>query len=93
MDNYKKIWHSGDENPQMYKDKITGHELITYCICLYWYDGWNEVMCKVTKDGNFVDVENSKQYEHGFYEYWCYIYDIYPVGTNEKYLIDISVQE
>ena len=28
MENYKKLWHSGDEEPQIYKDKITGHELI-----------------------------------------------------------------
>lgn len=93
MKNYKKIWHGGDEKPQIYKDKITGHELTTYCLCVCWYDGWNGTMCKVTDDGNFIDVMNNKPYEHEFFGYWCYTYDIYPIETNERYLVDISVQD
>lgn len=92
-DHYRKIWHSGDEKPQMYTDELTGHKLNTYCICVYWYDGWNETMCKVTEDGNFIDIEDKNPYEPGFFSYWCYSYDIYPRETTEEYLVDISVQE
>ena len=91
--NGNKVWHSGDEKPQIYKDRITGCERSTYCICVYWYDGWNEVMCKVTNDGNFVDMEDKNSYKHDAFDYWCYTYDIYPVETTEKYIVDISVQE
>lgn len=63
---YKRIWHSGDEKPEIYKDKITGKLLNTYCLCVFWYDGWHEVLCHVTKDSNFVDVENNRSYKHDF---------------------------
>jgi len=89
---YKRIWHSGSEKPELYKDKITGHELNTYCICVLWYDGWKETMCRVTEDGNFVDISNNESYDHDFFEYWCYTYDIYPVDA-DSYLVDVSVQE
>lgn len=90
---YNKVWHSGDEKPQIYKDKITGQGIITYCICVWWYDSWNETMCIVTNDGDFVDVKNNKPYKHNAFDYWCYTHDIYPRGTEERYLVDISVQE
>ena len=87
---YEKVWHSDDEKPQIYKDKITGHEFPTYCLCVL---GCYGTLCEVTEDGNFIDVRNGKPYEDSFFEYWCYTYDIWPIETNEKYLVDISVQE
>lgn len=93
MENYKKIWHSGDEKPQMYKDKITGHLLNTYCLCVFWYDGWNEALCRVTDEGNLEEVGTKQIWLPSDFSYWCYTYDITPVEIDERYLVDISVQE
>lgn len=90
---YEKVWHRGDEKPQIYKDKTTGYEHPTFCLCVLWYDGWNGTLCEVTEDGNFIDVRNDKPYEDSFFDYWCYTDDICPIETDEKYLVDISVQE
>lgn len=74
----KKIWHEGTDIPQMYIDPQTGKELNTFALCIIWYDGWNEDLCKVTEDGMFESMTSGDVNEPNFFEYWAYTYDLIP---------------
>ena len=77
-DNLSSVWHKGSEKPSMYKDKLTGHLLNTYALCIIWYDGWIEDLCKVTDDHKFASCTSNEVYDSEFFEYWAYTHDLIP---------------
>ena len=74
----KKIWHEGIEVPQMYVDPTTGAKQNTFALCIIWYDGWHEDLCKITEDGMFESMTNGDVNEPNFFEYWAYTHDLIP---------------
>ena len=74
----KNIWHEGTERPLIWEDPLTGRKINTYALCLVWYDGWIEDLCKVTDDGKFESMTSHDVREHDFFEYWAYTYDLIP---------------
>ena len=77
-------WHPGTEKPVIYKDQLTGNKLNTFALCILWYDGWNEELCKVTEDGKFESMTGSETYDSDFFEFWAYTSDIIPYSLYEK---------
>ena len=77
-DNLSSVWHKGSEKPSIYKDKLTGNTLITYALCIIWYDGWVEDLCRVTEDHIFISMTSGKTYLPTDFEYWAYTYDLIP---------------
>ena len=90
--NIKKVWHQGCDKPFIYVDKITNQQLTTFALCVVWYDGWVEDLCKVTEDHKFISMTNGKIYDSDFFWYWCYTYDLMPC-ENTTELINIGTVE
>lgn len=86
--NTEKIWHPGSEKPAIYVDPTTGHKLNTFALCIIWYDGWIEELCKVTEDGKFESMTGAGTYEYDsdFFEFWAYTYDLIPYSLYEKHI-------
>ncbi|MBO6273883.1 hypothetical protein J6O48_14090 [bacterium] len=71
----KDLWHPGDERPT----RQINSNYVYYALCIYWYDGWNEELCKINKDGTFTDSNgNIWGLERDFFDYWCYTDDLIP---------------
>lgn len=79
----KKIWHEGTEIPQMYVDPTTGAKWNTFALCIIWYDGWHEDLCKVTDDGKFESMTSGDVSESKFFDYWAYTDDLIPWSLYE----------
>ena len=77
-DNLSSVWHKGSEKPSIYKDKLTGNTLRTYALCIIWYDGWIEDLCRVTDDHKFASCTSDEVYDSEFFEYWAYTHDLIP---------------
>ena len=84
--NTEKIWHPGSEKPVIYVDPTTGHKLNTFALCILWYDGWNEELCKVDEDGSFESMTSSETYDSDFFDFWAYTYDLIPYSLYEKHI-------
>lgn len=80
----KKIWHEGTEIPEMYVDPTTGAKWNTFALCIIWYDGWNEDLCKVTDDGKFESMTSGDISESKFFDYWAYTDDLIPWRLYEE---------
>jgi hypothetical protein len=76
--NLSSVWHKGSEKPSIYKDGLTGYTLRTYALCIIWYDGWIEDLCRVTDDHKFASCTSDEVYDSEFFEYWAYTHDLIP---------------
>ena len=77
-DNLSSVWHKGSEKPSIYRDELTGNTLRTYALCIIWYDGWIEDLCRVTEDHIFISMTSGKTYLPTDFEYWAYTHDLIP---------------
>ena len=77
----KDLWHKGDEKPTRQIESNYVH----YALCIFWYDGWNTELCKINKDGSFVDSNDNiwNNIENPFFEYWAYVDDLIPSELSE----------
>lgn len=89
----KNVWHTSDEKPEIYKDKISGNKLVTYCLCIFWYDGWHSSLCYVNEDGTVTEVNNGKTFSIESFEYWAYDYDLIPDNLDNKLILDKNKEE
>ena len=72
----KDLWHPGDEKPT----RQINSNYVHYALCIFWYGGWNEELCKINEDGTFTDSNGNiwDMNKETFFDYWCYTDDLIP---------------